>query len=130
HPLLTWRFVCSSSSGRESVQRQRRGIILAWGSAPGLCITSDPSAEGAIHSHAFSSPLFTPCRSPSAKSSFTAYLVRRIASPGSIPPHVPVRTPIWRQSAAIWGGEAFCVGGVSDHVHVVTTLPRTLSQAE
>ncbi len=24
----------------------------------------------------------------------------------------------------------FCVGGVSDHVHVVTTLPRTLSQAE
>jgi putative transposase len=28
------------------------------------------------------------------------------------------------------GGEAFCVGGVSDHVHVVTTLPRTLSQAE
>ena len=28
------------------------------------------------------------------------------------------------------GGEAFRVGGVSDHVHVVTTLPRTLSQAE
>jgi len=27
-------------------------------------------------------------------------------------------------------GEAICVGGVSDHVHVVTTLPRTLSQAE
>jgi REP-associated tyrosine transposase len=29
------------------------------------------------------------------------------------------------------GGEALCVGGVSDHVHIVTTLPpRTLSQAE
>jgi REP element-mobilizing transposase RayT len=28
------------------------------------------------------------------------------------------------------GDEGFCVGGVSDHVHVVTTLPRTLSQAE
>ena len=28
------------------------------------------------------------------------------------------------------GDEAFRVGGVSDHVHVVTTLPRTLSQAE
>ena len=26
--------------------------------------------------------------------------------------------------------EAFHVGGVADHVHVVTTLPRTLSQAE
>ena len=28
------------------------------------------------------------------------------------------------------GGEAFRVGGVADHVHVLTTLPRTLSQAE
>ena len=28
------------------------------------------------------------------------------------------------------GDEAFRVGGVSDHVYVVTTLPRTLSQAE
>jgi REP element-mobilizing transposase RayT len=28
------------------------------------------------------------------------------------------------------GGEVLCVGGVSDHVHIVTTLPRTLSQAE
>ncbi len=28
------------------------------------------------------------------------------------------------------GGEAFRVGGVADHVHIVTTLPRTLSQAE
>src|SRR5207302_9767300 len=27
-------------------------------------------------------------------------------------------------------GEPLCVGGVSDHVHIVTTLPRTLSQAE
>jgi len=27
------------------------------------------------------------------------------------------------------GGEALRVGGVADHVHIVTTLPRTLSQA-
>ena len=27
------------------------------------------------------------------------------------------------------GAEAFRVGGVADHVHVVTTLPRTVSQA-
>jgi REP-associated tyrosine transposase len=27
-------------------------------------------------------------------------------------------------------GEAYRVGGVSDHVHIVTTLPRTLSQAD
>jgi putative transposase len=28
------------------------------------------------------------------------------------------------------GGEALRVGGVADHVHIVTTLPRTLSQAQ
>jgi REP element-mobilizing transposase RayT len=28
------------------------------------------------------------------------------------------------------GGEALRVSGVADHVHVVTTLPRTLSQAQ
>jgi putative transposase len=28
------------------------------------------------------------------------------------------------------GGEAFRTGGVSDHVHIVTTLPRALSQAQ
>lgn len=26
--------------------------------------------------------------------------------------------------------DALCVGGVADHLHIVTTLPRTLSQAE
>ena len=28
------------------------------------------------------------------------------------------------------GGEMVSVGGVADHVHIVTTLPRTLSQAQ
>ena len=28
------------------------------------------------------------------------------------------------------GAEAFRVGGVADHVHLITTLPRTLSQAD
>ena len=28
------------------------------------------------------------------------------------------------------GAEAFRVGGVADHIHLVTTLPRTLSQAD
>jgi len=28
------------------------------------------------------------------------------------------------------GGEALRVGGVADHVHILTTLPRTLSQAQ
>jgi len=28
------------------------------------------------------------------------------------------------------GAELVCIGGVADHVHTVTTLPRTISQAE
>jgi len=28
------------------------------------------------------------------------------------------------------GGELVCVGGVADHVHIATTLPLTLSQAQ
>jgi putative transposase len=28
------------------------------------------------------------------------------------------------------GAEAHRVGGVADHVHIITTLPRTLSQGE
>jgi putative transposase len=28
------------------------------------------------------------------------------------------------------GAELVCVGGVADHVHIVTTLPRTVSQAQ
>ena len=28
------------------------------------------------------------------------------------------------------GAETFRVGGVADHVHLITTLPRTLSQAD
>jgi len=27
-------------------------------------------------------------------------------------------------------GEALRVGGIADHVHILTTLPRTLSQAQ
>ena len=27
------------------------------------------------------------------------------------------------------GAEFVCVGGVTDHIHIVTTLPRTVSQA-
>lgn len=28
------------------------------------------------------------------------------------------------------GGEVLCIGGIADHVHIVTTLPRALSQSE
>jgi len=41
----------------------------------------------------------------------------------------PKCTRIWRPSAATWTRK-FCVGGIADHVHIVTTLPRTVSQAQ
>ena len=28
------------------------------------------------------------------------------------------------------GGQAYRIGGIADHVHIVTTLPRTISQAD
>ena len=37
---------------------------------------------------------------------------------------------MWRQSAVISELNFVCVGGVADHVHIITTLPRTLSQAQ
>jgi len=37
---------------------------------------------------------------------------------------------IWRRSCRDLGAELVRVGGVGDHVHIVTTLPRTLSQAD
>jgi REP element-mobilizing transposase RayT len=37
---------------------------------------------------------------------------------------------ISQQSAATSAADFVHVGGVSDHVHIVTTLPRTLSQAQ
>ena len=36
---------------------------------------------------------------------------------------------MWPQSAAILVREFVCVGGVTDHIHIVTTLFRTVSQA-
>src|SRR5438477_6360373 len=69
------------------------------------------------------------CRNRSAKSSFISFLVPRIAKPG----WMPVRPRMHAYLATICrdlGGEALLVGGVGDHVHIVTTLPRTLSQAD
>jgi putative transposase len=28
------------------------------------------------------------------------------------------------------GGDDLCIGGIADHVHIITTVPRTLSQAQ
>ncbi|PYJ09346.1 MAG: hypothetical protein DME93_13080 [Verrucomicrobia bacterium] len=64
-----------------------------------------------------------PCPSRSARSSSTSSLAPRNANPGLIQTCGHACTVIWQQSATT-------VGGFSDHVHVVTTLPRTLSQAQ
>src|SRR5207244_4177932 len=65
----------------------------------------------------------------SAKSFFISSLAPRIVNPGLIQTCDPGCMRIWRRSAVI-SADLVRVGGVSDHVHVVTTLSRTLSQAQ
>ena len=88
-------------------------------------MTSDSSAEGAIHSHAFSvhySPM---------PQSLSKVIIHTIFRTKNREPSLDsaTRPRMHAYLATICrdlGDEAFCVG----HVHAVTTLPRTLSQAE
>src|SRR5436190_19494758 len=67
------------------------------------------------------------CPNPSARSSFFSTKDRQPWLDREVRPrmHAYVAT-ICRNLNA----EAFLVGGAADHLHVVTTLPRTLSQAD
>ena len=64
-------------------------------------MTSDPSAEGAIHSHAFQSIIHA------MPQSLSKVIIHTIFSTKNREPSLdsatrPRMTPIWRQSAAIW----------------------------
>jgi hypothetical protein len=87
------------------------------------------SAESAIHSDAFSVHHY--CHGPIAQQSYSSHhlqhekprAVARFGRAGRM--HAYLAT-ICRDLA----GDASHVGGVADHVRIITTLPRTLSQAE
>ena len=119
----------ASASGHVS---RANGAVLrsAWGNAPGPRYTQkSASAESAIHIGQRSDHDRALCHSPSAKS-FTLFLVRRNREPW-LDSGILLRMHAY--SATVCrdlGGDALRVGGISDHIHILTTLPRTLSQAQ
>ena len=60
----------------------------------------------------------------------TSSLALRIGTLGSAQMSSAACMLMWPQSAAILVREFVCVGGVTDHIHIVTTLFRTVSQAQ
>ena len=71
-----------------------------------------------------------PCPNRSVKSSFTSSSAQRIASLGSNQTCDRACMVIWQQSAVISEPNLCASAAVADHVHIITTLPRTLSQAQ
>ena len=89
----------------------------------------EPSAESAIHFwRRF--VIIAPCLNRSVRSSFTSSLVPRIVSLGSIQTSGHAMHAYLATVCRDLGAELVRVGGVADHVHIVTTLPRTVSQAQ
>jgi putative transposase len=102
-------------------------FILAWGNAPGLG-QEFTSADSAIHLRVFFGDHFT---MPQSLSKVIIHIIfstkdREAWLDRDVRPrmHAYVAT-VCRDLNA----EALLVGGVADHLHIVTTLPRTFSQA-
>jgi putative transposase len=103
-------------------------FIIAWGSAQETFIPT-ASAESAIQSHAF---LVHHC---DMSQSLNKVIPHIIFSTKNREPwlNASVRPRMHAYLAEIcrdFGADAFRVGGVADHVHIVATLPRNFSQAE
>jgi putative transposase len=104
-------------------------FTLAWGSAPGTDTCERASAESAIHSRAFQSII------DAMPQSLSKVILHIIFSTKNREPWLDsdIRSRMHAYLATICrdlGGDALLVGGVADHVHILRTLPRTLSQAQ
>jgi hypothetical protein len=104
-------------------------FIVAWGSAPGSLQKVNASAESAIHLRR----IFGDHRA--MPQSLSKVILHIIFSTKNREPWLDsdIRPRMDAYLATICrdlGGEALRVGGVADHVHILTTLPRTLSQAQ
>ena len=102
---------------------------MSLGQRPRDYARTRASAESAIHPEA----LFA-CR-PSMPQSLSKVVIHIIFSTKDRHPWLDanVRPRMHAYLATICrdaGAEALRVGGVADHVHLITTLPRTLSQAD
>ena len=82
------------------------------------------SAESAIHFWLCFMPSLPPCPNRLVRLLFISFLARRIVSLGSVQTCDHDCMLILRQSAET------SAPNVADHVHIVTTLPRTVSQAQ
>jgi hypothetical protein len=105
-------------------------VMSASGNARGMWIRKNiASAESAIHLRSFLGDNFA------MPQSLSKVIIHVIFSTKDREPWLDrdVRPRMHGYIATICrelNGEAFLVGGVLDHVHLVTTLPRTLSLAE
>jgi REP-associated tyrosine transposase len=112
-----------------SAAPKARPSIAAWGSAPGLWHTKASALKARFTSRA----IFIIIRS--VPQSLAKVIVHIVFSTKDRQPWFDpqVRPRIHAYLATICrdlGADLVHVGGAADHVHVVTTLPRTVSQAE
>ena len=103
--------------------------MSAWGTAPGIMAQKSASAESAIHFRTISFIIWA------MPQSLSKVIVHIIFSTKDREPWLglDVRPRMHAYLATVCrdlGAEVVRVGGVADHVHIVTTLPRTVSQAQ
>ena len=100
----------------------------AWGIAPGLRRTKAPALKARF---TFTAGSIIICSMPQSLSKVILHI---IFSTKNREPWLEsnLRLPMHGYLATVCrdlGAESVNVGGVADHVHIVTTLPRTLSQS-
>jgi len=115
---------------RERIAPKAHDSLEAWGNAPGFLNEENPSALKARFTQA---PI--QCIISTMPQSLSKVILHIIFSTKNREPWLDshVRQRMHAYLATICrdlGAELAHVGGVADHVHVVTTLPRTLSQAQ
>ena len=103
--------------------------MLAWGSAPRSGKENLISAESAIH---FRRHFVHHSRdAPIAQQGHPSHHLSTKNRESSLESHMRPRVHAYLATICRdLGAELVHVGGVADHVHIVTTLPRTLSQAD
>ena len=119
----------SLEATRQVERANGAAIILSLGQRPGSVKQKTQSAESAIHLRVFF------LQYPVMPQSLSKVIVHIIFSTKNREPWLDtdVRPRMHAYLATICrdaGVDFVHVGGVADHVHIVTTLPRTVSQAE
>src|SRR5256886_2172870 len=117
-----WRLPCLAPKARHS--------LAAWGSAPGFVKSKNPSALKARFTSG--ARLIIIDTMPQSVSKVILHIIfstknREPWLDSSVRPRVHAYLATVCRDV---GAELVRVGGVADHIHIITTLPRTLSQAQ